>query len=111
MSRTPRPHRPGAGDSLSNRVIGDEPPVPPYPLRRGGVATPDRSQPSPIGPACYDTDTTAPAPAFTDELRSSVELGTTRGNNEVQKTSQEHADSVRESRGVVTRPVRPGQHW
>jgi hypothetical protein len=109
VSRTPRPHRPGAGDLPSNRVLGDEPPVGLYPLQRGGRAVPDRSREPRIGPACYDTDTTAPAPSFSDELRSGVELGSPHGTNVVQKTSQEYGDSVREARGVRTRPERPGQ--
>jgi hypothetical protein len=61
VSRTPRPHRPGAGDQPASRVLGDPPPVELYPLRRGGRAVPDRSQPPRIGPACYDTDTVSPA--------------------------------------------------
>jgi hypothetical protein len=87
-----------------------EAPVEPYPLRRGGNAAPDRSQPPDIGAACHDTRKVSPAPGFTDELRSGVELGTTRGNNEaVPKTAQEFGDARREARGVGTRPVRPGR--
>jgi hypothetical protein len=52
----------------------------------------------------------SPAPASTEELRSGVELQSTRGNNEVQKTAMEYGDDVREARGVRTRPARPGQH-
>jgi hypothetical protein len=52
----------------------------------------------------------SPEPRFTDELRSGIEMGTSRGNSEaLPKTSQEHGDSVREARGVRTRPRRPGQ--
>jgi hypothetical protein len=44
-------------------------------------------------------------PAFTDELRSGVEMGTSRGNNAAMpKTTQEYGDSVRKARGVRTRP-------
>jgi hypothetical protein len=50
----------------------------------------------------------SPAPASTEELRSGVELQSTRGNNEVQKTAMEYGDDVREARGVRTRPARPG---
>jgi hypothetical protein len=49
--------------------------------------------------------------ALSDELRSGVELDPPRGTNVVQKTTLEYGDSVRESRGVRTRPQRPGQHW
>jgi hypothetical protein len=53
----------------------------------------------------------SPAPGFTDELRSGVELGTTRGNNEaVPKTSQDYGNAVTEARhGQATRPPRPGK--
>jgi hypothetical protein len=47
-----------------------------------------------------------PAPAIVEESRGGVEHGL-RGNNEIQKTAQEYGDSVREARGVRTRPVRP----
>jgi hypothetical protein len=41
---------------------------------------------------------------------SGPDLGT-RGNNEVQKTAQEYANSVRERRdGTRTLPERPGRH-
>jgi hypothetical protein len=90
-------------------VVGDEPPVGLYPPRRGGRAVPDRSREPRIGPACYDTDTVAPPSAFSEELRSGVEIGT-RGNTELQKTAQEFGDSLREARGVRTRPERPGRH-
>jgi hypothetical protein len=109
VSRTPTPRRPGATNH-PNRVIGDEALVELYPLKRGGRAVPDRSQPPRIGVACADADHLAPPPAFSDELRSGVELDSPRGTNVVQKTTQEYGDSVRESRGVRTRPERPGQH-
>ena len=97
----------GAPRDLTAEV---ETPVAPYPLRRGGRAVPDRSQPPDSGAACHDTRKVAPAPTFTDELRSGVELGTTRGNNEVvPKTAQEAGDARRERRGVRVRPPRPGQ--
>jgi hypothetical protein len=103
VSRTPNPRQPGNANH-PNLVIGDEPPVGLYPLRRGGRAVPDRSREPVIGPACDDTDTTAPSPVFSDELRSGVELGTPRGNDAVQKTTQEYGDLLREARGVRTRP-------
>lgn len=87
-----------------------ETPVEPYPLRRGGKATPDRSQPPDIGAACHDTRKVSPAPASTDELRDGIEGIGTFGNNQVQKTAQEYGDSVREARGIRTRPVRPGRY-
>ena len=86
-------------------MIGDPPAIEVYPLRRGGRAVPDRSRSPAIGAACADTDRVPPAPAFTDENRNGVEMGTSRGNNEVQKTAMEYGDSVREARGVRTRPV------
>jgi hypothetical protein len=86
-----------------------ETPTESYPLRRGGRAVPDRTRPPDIGAACHDTRKVVRAPSFTDENRSGVEMGTTRGNNEVQKTAVEYGDSVREARGVRTGPVRPGQ--
>jgi hypothetical protein len=90
-------------------VIGDPPPVEVYPLERGGRAVPDRSREPRIGAASYDTDRVPAPPAFTDELREGVELGSTRGNNEpVPKTTQEFGDDCREARSVRTRPVRPG---
>ena len=111
MSRNPKNVQPNRGYAGTGRIVGDEPPVEVYPLERGGKATPDRSQPPRIGAACYDTDRVPAPPAFTNELREGVEMGTSRGNNEpVPKTSQEYGDSVRGSRGVRTRPVRPGQH-
>jgi hypothetical protein len=49
------------------------------------------------------------APRFNDESRSGVEVGT-RGNNQSRpKTAQEFGDRRRETRGVRTRPPRPGQ--
>jgi hypothetical protein len=99
--RTPQPHRPGNANQPTNRVLGDEPPVAPYPLKRGGRAVPDRSREPSIGGACVDTDRLPPA--FTEELRSGVETGLATENA---KTRQEHGDAVREARGVRTRPVR-----
>jgi hypothetical protein len=108
MSRTPRPHRPAVGDQPSSLIIGDPPPVAPYPLQRGGRAVPDRTRTPDIGAACHDTRRVVPAPTSTDELREG-ELGTTTGNSEpMPKTSQEYGDSVRETRGVRIRPERPG---
>jgi hypothetical protein len=85
--------------------------VAPYPLRHGGVATPDRSRTPDIGAACHDTRKVSPAPAFTDELRSGVERGTARGNNEaVPKTTEDYGNTVTEARhGQATRPPRPGK--
>jgi hypothetical protein len=56
-------------------------------------------------------DTTGTTPCFTDELRSGVEFGSTRGTAEpTPKTSQEYGDAVTEARhGRATRPARPGQ--
>jgi hypothetical protein len=87
-----------------------EVPVEPYPLRRGGNAVPDRTREPDIGAACHDTRKVAPAAAFTDENRSGIEFGTTRGNYEpVPRTTMEFGDARREARGVRTRPVRPGR--
>ena len=73
----------------------------PKPLRPGAT----------IGPACPEAlGARTSAPAFTDELRSGVGLGTTRGNLEQPKTGMEYSDAKREARGVRTRPARPGQH-
>jgi hypothetical protein len=96
----------GAAQDLTAEV---ETPVEPYPLRRGGVAVPDRSRAPDIGAACHDTRKVSPALAFTDELRSGVEAIGTRGNREVQKTAQEYGDAVTETRhGQATIPPRPG---
>jgi hypothetical protein len=109
--RTPRPHRPAAGDQPASHIIGDPPPGEVYPLQRGGrAAVPDRSREPRIGAACYDTDRVPAPPAFTDELRSGVEGIGTRGNDEpTPKTAQEFGDAVRKARGVRTRPARPGR--
>jgi hypothetical protein len=109
-SRTPHPNPPGR-DPVASRNLGDPPATEPYPLKRGGRAVPDRSRPPDIGAACHDTRKVSPPVAETEDLRSGVEFGSTRGNTKVQKTAQEHGDAMRESRGVITRPVRPGQHW
>jgi hypothetical protein len=110
MARTPRPHRPAVGDQPSSHVIGDPSPSEVYPLKTGGRAVPDRSREPGIGAASHDTRKTAPAPAFTDELRSGVELGTTVGDAEpVPKATMEFGDARRQARGVRTRPVRPGR--
>jgi hypothetical protein len=99
----------GAAQDVTAAV---ETPVEPYPLRRGGRAAPDPSRAPDIGGACHDTRKVSPAPAFTDELRDGIELGTTTGNNvAVPKTSQEYGHAVTEARhGQRTRPPRPGQH-
>ena len=85
--------------------------------RRGLPAQARRkSGPRPQPPARHrsrlrrHTDTVAPPPALTDELSGGVEVGTRGNNDPMPKTSQEYGDSVREARGVRTRPVRPGQH-
>jgi hypothetical protein len=83
-----------------------ETPVERYPLRRGGKAVPDRSREPVIGVACHDTDFVGPAPRVDPNTNAGPEIGPT----ENAKTRQEHGDAVRESRGVRTRPVRPGQH-
>ena len=109
MSRSAKPLRPGQSYGGPNRVLGDEPPAEVYELRRGGRAVPDRTREPDIGAACHDTRKVAPAPSHTEELRSGVETGTTRGNNTVAKTAQEYGNSVTESRhGQATRPPRPG---
>jgi hypothetical protein len=117
MAREPKPIGPARGFAGPGADLGDPPPVEPYPIKRGGRAVPDRTRTPDIGPACGDTrhvvegDVASPAPRLTDELRSGIDMGTTRGNNEVPKTTQEHGDSVREARGVRTRPSRPGRAW
>jgi hypothetical protein len=99
----------GAPQDLTAAV---ETPTEPYPLKQGGRAVPDRSQPPRIGAACADTDCTSPAVASTEELRSGVEFGSTRGNSEqTQKTFAENVDALREARGIRTRPPRPGRGW
>lgn len=118
MARTPKPIGPAQGFAGPGADLGDPPPAEVYEIRRGGRAIPDRSRTPDIGPACHDDtrfvvegDVKSPQPRFTDELREGVELGSSRGNNEaVPRTSQEYGDSVREARGVRTRPPRPGQH-
>jgi hypothetical protein len=109
MTRPAQPHRPGHANQPPNRVIGDPPPAEVYEIRRGGRAVPDRTREPRIGPACYDTDTAAPAPRVDPATNAGPEIGT-RGNSAVQKTSSEYIDAAREARGVRTRPVRPGQH-
>jgi hypothetical protein len=120
MTRNPKRLAPGtsrnSGYAGPGTDLGDPPPAKVYPLKRGGRAVPDRSREPEIGSACGDTravvegDVAAATPRFTDELRSGVELGTTRGNNEaVSKTSQEYGNAVTEARhGQATRPARPG---
>jgi hypothetical protein len=107
MAREPKNLRPGEGYGGRNRVLGDEPPVEVYPLRRGGRAVPDRSRAPDIGAACHDTDFVGPAARVDPNTNAGPEIGST----ENAKTRQEHGDAVREARGVRTRPVRPGQHW
>ncbi|MGH9288590.1 MAG: hypothetical protein ACRD0V_09945 [Acidimicrobiales bacterium] len=86
-----------------------ERPVSAYPLRRGGRAVPDRSRAPDIGAACHDTRKDAPAPSFTEENSSGVDVGTPTENT---KSRQEHGDAVAEARhGQPTRPARPGRHW
>ena len=71
MSRTPTPRNRAFRTSVGAPVdltAAVEAPVEPYPLRRGGSAAPDRTQPPDIGGACHDTRKVSPAPAFTDEL-------------------------------------------
>jgi len=98
----------GAAQDLTAEV---EAPVEPYPLRRGGNAVPDRSQPPDVGAACHDTRRVSPAPAFTDELRDGPEVGTFGNNVAVPKVSQEYGNAVTEARhGAATRPPRPGAH-
>jgi hypothetical protein len=110
MARNPRSIRPNQGYGGAGRVLGDEPPAEVYGLKHGRRAVPDRSREPRIGPACYDTDKTVPGVASTEELRSGVDFGSTRGIDTVAKTRQEYGDAARESRGVRIRPVRPGQH-
>jgi hypothetical protein len=99
----------GAPQDLTAEV---ETPTEPYPLKQGGVATPDRSREPDIGGACHDTRYTSPPVTHTEELRSGVEFGSTRGNNEqTQKTFAENVDGLREARGIRTRPPRPGRGW
>jgi hypothetical protein len=117
VSRSPKPIGPAQGFAGEGVDLGDPAPAKPYaPKVASRAAVPDRSREPVIGP-CAETrftvegDVASPAPRFTDELRSGVEMGTTRGNSEaVPKSSQEYGDSVREARGVRTRPVRPGQY-
>jgi len=117
MAREPRPIRPNQGYAGTGRVVGDPSPTEVYPLKRGGRAVPDRSREPVIGPACGDTravvegDVLSPEPRFTEELRSGVELGSSRGNSvAVPKTTQDYSDAVTEARhGQPTRPSRPGK--
>jgi hypothetical protein len=113
MAREPMPIRPAGGFAGDGTVLGDPPPAEVYPLKRGGRAVPDRSREPVIGPACGNTravvegDVSSPAPRFTEELRSGVDVGSPR---EDAKTRQEHSDAVTEARhGQATRPPRPGR--
>jgi hypothetical protein len=99
MSRTPRSRRPGAGDQPASHVIGDPPPVAPYPLKRGGRAVPDRTRAPEIGPACHDSRKVTPAPAFTEELRRGVNVGSPTENV---KARQEHGNDLAEARSRRT---------
>jgi hypothetical protein len=104
MARNPRPHRPGAGDQLASRILGDPPPAQRYGPPAAGRVVPDRSRPPVIGPACPEAlGSRSGAPRVDPETNAGPELGT-RGNNGAPKTAQEYGDSVRESRGVRTRP-------
>jgi hypothetical protein len=121
--REPRRIEPGKGyrgEGGHYAGFTDGPPQENRGLFQGGRAVPSRSEQGRIGPAGGDTrpwlvESEAPptregaAPHINDELRSGPGVGT-RGNSERPKTAQEYGDSVRESRGVRTRPVRPGQH-
>jgi hypothetical protein len=92
--RTPRPHRPAAGDQPASHIIGDPPPGEVYPLQRGGrAAVPDRSREPRIGAACYDTDTVAPAASVNPDTNAGPSVGPTENAG----TGQEHGDAVREA--------------
>ena len=112
--RTPKPrdrrYRTSVGAPV-DLTAAVETPVAPYPLRQGGQAVPDRSQPPDIGAACHDTRKVSPAPAFTAELSEGVKVGAVGNNVAVPKTSQDHGHAVTQSRHrQATRPPRPGQH-
>ena len=104
-------------------VLGDPPPVAPHPLKRGGRAVVDRSREPEIVPRLPRHPLGSrrrfarPDATLHDELHQGVEIGTTRGNNEPEAicTRQEFGDSVRQVRGVSTRPVRApvelGEPW
>jgi hypothetical protein len=85
VTREPHPNSPGR-DPLASRNLGDPPLAEVYPLRRGGRAVPDRSRAPEIGAACHDTRKVSAPFTETEELRSGVEFGSTRGNTERQKT-------------------------
>jgi hypothetical protein len=109
MPREPQPRDRRYRSSVSAPVdltAAVETPVAPYPARRGGVAVPDRTREPDIGAACHDTRQVSPAPRVDPTTNAGPEVGPV----EDAKTRQEHGDAVRESRGVRTRPVRPGQH-
>jgi hypothetical protein len=113
MARKPLPLGPAQAFAESGE-LREPPPVKPYPIKRGSrPAVPDRSREPVIGP-CAETrqlvegETLDPTPRFTPELRGGVEFGSSRGNDQVQKTTQEFGDDRRERRGVRVRPVRPG---
>jgi hypothetical protein len=110
MSRTPKPIGPNSGFAGDGDVLGDPAPVAPYPIKRGGQAAPDRSRAPEIGPHCdtrsvVASDTLSPAPRVNPSTNAGPQLGPV----ENAKTRQEHGDAVRESRGVRTRPERPGR--
>ena len=111
MSRNPTPHKLGNRNQPPDMVLGDPAPAEVYEFPRGGRAVPERSHDPVIGPACPDAlgARAASAPYTTEENQVGVDLGR-RGNNEQAKAAQEFGDSVREPRGVRTRPVSPGQH-
>lgn len=117
-ARMPNQILPGEGYAGEGGYGDDGPLHDTPPLYRAGRATPDRSQEPRIGPAAGSVranlvadEAWDPAPRFTDELRSGVEMGTCRGNNDPEGagTRQEFGDARRERRGVRTRPPRPGQ--
>jgi hypothetical protein len=105
MARDPQPRdRRYVG---TGRNLGDPPAIEPYPLKRGGRAVPDRSREPDRGAACHDTRKRVPPPAFTDELRSGVDIGLPVEND---KSRQEHSNNTTEARhGQATRLPRPGQ--
>jgi hypothetical protein len=118
MAREPKRIGPAEGYLGEGGYANDGPPSDTPPLYRAGRAVPPRSQPGPIGPAAggtraYLVEGENPpgslAPRFTNELRSGVEMDSSRGTGETQKTAMEFGDRRRERRGVRTRPLRPGQ--
>jgi hypothetical protein len=95
----------GAPQDLTGAV---ETPTEVYPLKRGGRAVPDRSQPPRIGPACYDTDYVGPPVVVNPETNAGPEVGPVDNT----KTRQEHGHAVTETRhGQRTMPPRPGRGW